>query len=628
MFTVETDSVQIDTLEGSRAYTADLIKEGYVRFKFPFPDHPALGFDLSLHPWETSSADQPHRVSFFEVNHYDTSKTPYLFRFLLSGILTLFPGKGIQVALLSNAGDTVTGRLLAPGSRIRVRFYPMSRSKDLITYSCEENGKEIGHLRLKPHPGGIGVMTLGKLGTSDSGLHSAKFIFDNLLIGDSAADLNTPLSYPLFSARIEDTNLIRLNIDTAAGDSLVFLEASRYPSITPLLLKRSFPAIWANNRLLDFPIEPGALYLRIRILKKNGFLSPWTPIQSISVLALSERLRKFALKDVLITPENKRGPVTDLVPDTWYVMTIRTTVTHVGFALLYLHRAGFLEAGPHNKGGWFDRARNYIFNVSFGTPPWLYASREDIKGRSLRVDGKEYLYINDRDRFFRVDSATGETHFRFKLLREAEPGEWFMNGYLERGDRKERSVLFEKKFRVLSEKESLSRERGRLMRLILSVLGAVLFLMAAAAALRRLLRLRRTIRETQPLSLLDRLRKEKIVLKTPDSKHRPIVQKAQTFILENLDRDISLSEIAAHLSLTPTWTGAVFKQATGYTIVQFVNRVKIDRACELLREGTLNAMDVGMSVGFPNPDHFRRVFKELTGQLPSDFKKGAPGAGT
>ncbi|MFH0919665.1 MAG: AraC family transcriptional regulator, partial [Fibrobacterota bacterium] len=372
--------------------------------------------------------------------------------------------------------------------------------------------------------------------------------------------------------------------------------------------------------VIKMPLEPGKYFVRLAVVKKNGLQTDYSPARPIVISGAKRFLETTKILDAAIIDEASDAAVTGLQPEKWYLLTARLSQIKDCFALFYLHHSDFIDAGPYNKGGYFDRTSNYIFNFSFGGNNWFYASQESIKGRNIRVDGQKYLYIDDSDNRFQVDTTARTVCIRFKLLNEAKPGRWKLSGYLEQAYTPDRSFLFEKTYTVLSERESAERELRHKKQVHVAVLLILLSLLAIGGISIALWRKKTSSAET-PVSLLATLRDKGIYILNENHKNRHLVQRMQAYMLENISRPLSLNDVSVHLDRTPTWTGIVFKEATGFTVVQFINRIKIERACELLKEGSLSATDIAMSTGYASLDHFRRVFKEQTGLTPTDYKK-------
>ena len=97
--------------------------------------------------------------------------------------------------------------------------------------------------------------------------------------------------------------------------------------------------------------------------------------------------------------------------------------------------------------------------------------------------------------------------------------------------------------------------------------------------------------------------------------------RAVDYIFAHYARELSLEEVAEYLGMKPTYFSRVFKQATGRTFIEFVNRLRISKSCELLADGDKAVTDVCFESGFNNISNFNRVFRERIGTTPSDYRR-------
>ena len=97
--------------------------------------------------------------------------------------------------------------------------------------------------------------------------------------------------------------------------------------------------------------------------------------------------------------------------------------------------------------------------------------------------------------------------------------------------------------------------------------------------------------------------------------------RAVDYIFAHYAREISLEEVAAYLGMKPTYFSRVFKQATGRCFVEFVNRLRISKSCELLADGHKAVTDVCFESGFNNISNFNRRFQQLKGMTPSHYRR-------
>ncbi len=98
-------------------------------------------------------------------------------------------------------------------------------------------------------------------------------------------------------------------------------------------------------------------------------------------------------------------------------------------------------------------------------------------------------------------------------------------------------------------------------------------------------------------------------------------------IVDRLMADVSqpliAAEVAAGLGMSESRFSRFFRRATGNTFTDFVNRVRINRACQLLMESERKVSDICYEVGFNNLANFNRRFLQVKGMTPSEFRRQA-----
>lgn len=92
-------------------------------------------------------------------------------------------------------------------------------------------------------------------------------------------------------------------------------------------------------------------------------------------------------------------------------------------------------------------------------------------------------------------------------------------------------------------------------------------------------------------------------------------------ITDNLSEHHSAAAIAAELGMSESRFSRFFRKATGNTFTDFVNRVRISRACQLLMDTDQQISLICYEVGFNNVANFNRRFLESKGMTPSEFRK-------
>ena len=102
-----------------------------------------------------------------------------------------------------------------------------------------------------------------------------------------------------------------------------------------------------------------------------------------------------------------------------------------------------------------------------------------------------------------------------------------------------------------------------------------------------------------------------------------VIRKAKAFIDERFSNpDLTLREVAEHVSLSNNHFCTVFSQETGVTFTEYLTSVRLARAKELLRDQQMRTSDVAFAVGYNDPHYFSYLFKKNTGMSPRDYRKG------
>lgn len=579
--TIETRYIQIQTEKGIGTASIDLTKSGYVRFPVP------VAKDTTLLFFRFRTVGLKEKPEIIQLMMLDTAKAPYKWAYLLR--------LGGADGLFNNAWSPDVW------NSIELRI---TRNKTSPDFVFKANGRTFGTFALPSMDFNRLELLFGGGGPAFAG--PARLLVNTIVVSDQTVSFDD--SPPDISVSVADTDRIVFDAKSLAIDSVYFVVLS--DSHAPLLVQE-FQAETFHSYRLKFPVRKGDYHVTINAIRKGGLKSAVALAGPIRVESERAAGAYPVIEDAEITHEKSGRAVERVVPGRWYVLTARFSQVNNGFAIFSLHTPDKPAASSYNRGGIFNRADNYIINFSLGPDPWLYTAREDIKGRSLRIDGREGLYMDDQDRFFRVDTANRTVRARFKLLPEAVAGEWLVTGYMESDPAQARSYPFRKRFEVISMMQAQKEEKAqRLWRA--GILAGVVVLAGTI-----ILAFRKSRKAVVPVRLLE----QEVFLKDPEFKHRHLVARAQSYMRENFTKDISLQNVVDYMGLSPAWLVRIFKQGTGLTVVEYLNRLRIEKARLDLKRTQLPIMDVAMSCGFMNEDHFGRVFRQVTGRSPTQYRK-------
>lgn len=106
----------------------------------------------------------------------------------------------------------------------------------------------------------------------------------------------------------------------------------------------------------------------------------------------------------------------------------------------------------------------------------------------------------------------------------------------------------------------------------------------------------------------------------------PIIVQAKQYIQQHQGEEISLGAVAKAVNTSTFYFCKMFKKATGLHFTQYLSRVRIEKAKNLLLNPNLRVSEIAYEVGFQSLTHFNRVFKKLVGQSPTVYRKQLPKA--
>lgn len=105
----------------------------------------------------------------------------------------------------------------------------------------------------------------------------------------------------------------------------------------------------------------------------------------------------------------------------------------------------------------------------------------------------------------------------------------------------------------------------------------------------------------------------------------PVITRAKDYILEHQAEDLSLGQVAKAVNTSTFYFCKLFKKVTGINFTDYLSRVRIEKARNLLLNRNLRVSEIAFEVGFQSLTHFNRVFKKIIGQSPTQYRAQLPG---
>lgn len=100
-----------------------------------------------------------------------------------------------------------------------------------------------------------------------------------------------------------------------------------------------------------------------------------------------------------------------------------------------------------------------------------------------------------------------------------------------------------------------------------------------------------------------------------------IVRQACNYVVDNIDKKISLTEISSVLGISKNYFCSLFKQEIGENFLNYVTRLKMQRAKYLLKEKNMRIYEVCNLLGYVDTTYFTQLFKRYCDMTPQEYKK-------
>ena len=110
------------------------------------------------------------------------------------------------------------------------------------------------------------------------------------------------------------------------------------------------------------------------------------------------------------------------------------------------------------------------------------------------------------------------------------------------------------------------------------------------------------------------------MLKNRSSINVRVINKACDYIMENCHRNISLEEVAQTVHLSHFYFSRLFKQEKGCNFVDFITKVRVDRAKVMLQDPDYTVVQIATEVGYQDASYFCRVFRHATAMTPKQYR--------
>ncbi len=106
-----------------------------------------------------------------------------------------------------------------------------------------------------------------------------------------------------------------------------------------------------------------------------------------------------------------------------------------------------------------------------------------------------------------------------------------------------------------------------------------------------------------------------------EKKYDSIIKKAKEYIHSNYaNSNISLISVASYVNVSPSHFSTIFSQEAGENFIEYLTKVRVKKAMELLKTTSLKSSEIAYNVGYNDPHYFCYIFKKAIGITPKEYR--------
>ncbi len=110
-------------------------------------------------------------------------------------------------------------------------------------------------------------------------------------------------------------------------------------------------------------------------------------------------------------------------------------------------------------------------------------------------------------------------------------------------------------------------------------------------------------------------------IKQNENPNYSAVQYVKYYLEENYDQPVELEQLAGKVGLSQNYLRTLFKEQVGKTVLEYSLDVRMEKACQLLKNRSLKVKDVSQAVGYENVSYFGMLFQKKYGVTPNEYRK-------
>lgn len=118
-------------------------------------------------------------------------------------------------------------------------------------------------------------------------------------------------------------------------------------------------------------------------------------------------------------------------------------------------------------------------------------------------------------------------------------------------------------------------------------------------------------------------KKQNTTSNNADLYRRHLIHQSIEYLNENYSNKLSLDDICQHVFLSKSYYSSLFRKVTGISVFDYIQKIRIEKACELLSKSSDKITDIAYAVGYSNYRFFNKTFKKVMGIAALEYRKKA-----
>ena len=101
-----------------------------------------------------------------------------------------------------------------------------------------------------------------------------------------------------------------------------------------------------------------------------------------------------------------------------------------------------------------------------------------------------------------------------------------------------------------------------------------------------------------------------------------VVEASKAYIEANYTKNITLDDVSMAVNISSYYLSRIFKESTGENFIDYLTKLRIERAKELLSTTQYSMKEICMMSGYSDPNYFSKSFKKNVGVTPTEYREG------